>query len=338
MPENNNIIAKKLSLKLDTISQKMIKVKDFVAIIGDSIEITINLFENNLPKDITGASCRLIVVRSDGSYFEQIEKIEVVDYTNGVIKIYPRLDVFSVEGQTICGLLIEDIDETINIQRFVINVSKSLVSDIIIESKDEIETLKRLNKMLDIYEADLFNINKSVDDMGLLVNNKTTEVNKDFNTLKDNIKTQINGLQDEIDGVNDRVNYELTKRIKLNVYRLSGSNFIYLTSDTINEPAKNLLKKQYLLSIGGIVGENTYNTATSILSFNLINGKINPFIININDRTIEGKSLNPSIVFNDLSNSVEPDATGYKILVKSNISKLLNTDIDVYGYLTPLSE
>ena len=114
MPEN--IIAKKLNIKLDTIKQNILSIKDFVAVVGDSIEMTINIEENNLPKDITGATCRFVGVKSNGEYFEQIEKINIVDAPNGIVKLYPRVDIFNVEGRNICCLLIEDDDESINLQ------------------------------------------------------------------------------------------------------------------------------------------------------------------------------------------------------------------------------
>lgn len=335
MPEN--IIAKKLNIELDSINQKVKIIKDFIVVIGDSIEITINLKENGVPKNINNCVCRLIGIKENSEPFEQTEKIEIIDSLNGVVKIYPRLDIFNVEGKTICCLLVEDADETISVQRFIINVTKSMVSDLIIESKDEIGTLKKLNDLLDSYQNDLSMINKSVTNMENLVTQKTNEVNSDFGELSDGIHTQIDELQDSINGVNNTVNYELTKRIKLKPYRLVGSNYIYLMTDEFNEPAKNLLNQQYLVSIGGIVSSDTFNSATFILTFNLYNNRINPFTVNLNDRTIDGKSLNATIVYNDLSNSVEPNSTGYKLFVKSNILKDLNLDSDCYGYMTPLA-
>lgn len=335
MPEN--IIAKKITITLDTIKQVQYVLKNFVAIVGDSIEITVNLTENDLPKDITGCTCRLIGVKSSGEYFEQNEDITIDDALNGVVKIYPKLNIFNVEGKTICCLLVEDADETINIQRFVVPVSKSLVSDIIDDSKEDIETLKELNNLLNTYRGDLNNINQSVIDMEDLVVTKTNEVNVEFNGLKDNIQNQINVLQDNIDGINDVVNYQLTKRIKLTQYNVSGSNYIYLSTDVINEPAKNLLRKQYLVSIGGVVTANNYNSGTFILSFNLYNNRISPFVVNLNDRTLDGKNISPSITFQDLTNIIDPNVIGYRLLIKSNVSKDLNADGNYYGYMTPLS-
>lgn len=335
MPEN--IIAKKLNIKLDTIKQNILSIKDFVAVVGDSIEITINIEENNLPKDITGATCRFVGVKSNGEYFEQIEKINIVDAPNGIVKLYPRVDIFNVEGRNICCLLIEDGDESINLQRFVVNVVKSMATGIIVESREDIETLRELNNLLNSYRGDLNNINQSVINMKDLVTQKTNEVDIEFVELKNNIQTEINALENGINGINHVVNYQLTKRIKLNSYRILGSNYIYLSTDLINEPAKNLLNKQYLISIGGVVSPGTFNSATFLLSFNLYNDKVNPFVVNLNDRTIDGKNLSPSITYGDLSSAIDSNVTGYKLFVKSNISKDLNTDTGCYGYMTPLA-
>lgn len=331
----NNIIAKKLSINLDTIIQKVVRT-DFTAIIGDSIEILAKVSENGNSKDITGCTVRLIGIRADKSYFEQTEKIETIDSVNGELKIYPKLDVLSVEGQCVLGLVVEDEDETINIQRFSINVSNSMATDIIGEVKDDIETLKKLNDLLTRYQEELDVVNQSVTDMENLVSEKVAEVSGDFQELSNGIDTQINALQNKINGVDNTINYELTKKIKLKVFRLSGSNYIYLTTDTINTPARELLKKQYLVSIGGIVSNGNYNSATFILSFNLFNGVVNTFVVNLNDRTIGGLSLNPSVTYQDLSNVINPNATGYKLYVKSNLDKNLNLDSDCYGYMTPI--
>lgn len=335
MPENN-IIAKKFKITLDTIKQKLIRT-DFIAIIGDSIEITVNLIENANPKDITNSNVILLGVRSDGSYFEQRENIIVSDGVNGVIKIYPKLDIFSVEGQTICGLIVQDEDETINIQRFSVNVSKSIATDIIVEAKNEIQTLKELNELLDEYRTDLSNINQSVSDMESLVVEKTNKVSKDFELLSNGIETEIEKLQNDINGVNETVNYKLTKRIKLEPYRLEGSNFIYFKFN-VNKVAKELLKCQYQVAMGGSVDTGTYNASISLLNFYSSNSKVYPFIVNISDRTVNGKNLNASVVYSNLGNDANINDNVDLIYIKSNILKSLNTDDGIYCYLTPLTD
>lgn len=336
MPEN--IIAKKIAITLDTIKQVQYVLKNFVAIVGDSIEITVNLTENDLPKDITGCTCRLIGVKSSGEYFEQNEDITIDDALNGVVKIYPKLNIFNVEGKTTCCLLIEDTDETINVQRFVVAVSKSLVSDIIDDSKEDIETLKELNNLLNTYRGDLNNINQSVSDMEGLVVAKTNEVSVEFNGLKDNIQNQINVLQDNIDGINDVVNYQLTKAIKLTSYNVTGSNYIYMQTETLNFKAEELLKRAYDVFIGGKLESDTYNTALGKLTFYKQNGKIYPFYLSLSDRSINSKTLSPMVVYGDLTNEILPTTTGFKIMVKSNIPKALNGINDVICHLTPLGQ
>lgn len=337
MPENN-IIAKKLSLNLDTKKQTIVKVnaKDFTAVIGDSIEITVNLTEDNTPKNLTGVKvCRLIGIRPDESYFEQTEGITVVDELNGIIKIYPRLDIYSTEGQTISGLILEDEDEIINIQRFTINVVKSIATDIVVEVKDDIETLKKLNDLLNKYQLDLVNINQSIVDMETKVDEKLIEVDGKFNELSNNIGSEINDLQNKVDGLDHTINYELTKAIKLKPYRLAGSNYIYMETDIFNIPANDLLKRAYRIFIGGILDNGTYNTAIGELTFFKQNNKISPFYLSISDRSINNKTLNPSVVFGDLSNEMSPTAMGFKLMVKSNILKTMNLDSDTVCYMTP---
>lgn len=339
MPENN-IIAKKLSLNLDTKKQTIVRVnpKDFTAVVGDSIEITVSLTEDSIPKNLTGVKvCRLIGVRYDSSCFEQTEKITIVDEVNGVIKIYPRLDVYSSEGQTIAGLVLEDEDETINIQRFTINVVKSIATDIVVEVKDDIETLKKLNDLLDKYQLDLSNINQSIIDMETKVDEKVIEVDGKFNELSNNIGTEINDLQNKVDGLDHTIDYVLIKRIKLDIHRIGGSNYIYFKLD-IGESAKQLLRKHYMVSIGGIVESGNFNCSDSILNFYSTSDKVYPFIINISDRTIGSRNINASVVYSSMSNEIGINSMVDSIYIKTNINKNLNTDGDCYAYITPLAE
>lgn len=336
MPEN--VIAKKLNIILDTIKQTVVSVKDFVAIVGDSIEITINLKENNLPKNIENCTCRFIGVKPNNEYFEQTDKITIVDALNGVIKIYPRLDVFNIEGKTICCLLIEDSDETINVQRFIINVSKSMVTNLIVESQDDIETLKKLNNLLTSYQDDLNIINQSVEDMKNLVNQKNNEIDLNFNGLKVNIQNQIDELQSEINDTNEIINYHLTKAIKLNQYNILGSNYVYMSTETFNFKAEELLKRAFDVFIGGKLDGDTYNTALGKLTFYKMNNKIYPFYLSLSDRSVNSKIISPSIVFGDLTSEILPTTTGFKIMVKSNIPKAINIGEDVVCYLTPLGK
>ena len=337
MPEN--IIAKKLNIELDTINQKIKVVKDFVVVIGDSVEIAINLKENNLPKNITNCVCRLIGVKENSEPFEQTEKIEIVDALNGVVKIYPRLDIFNVEGKTICCLLVEDTDETISVQRFIINVTKSMVTDLIIESREEIETLRELNGLLDIYENDLAKINQSVLAMDGLVTEKTNEVDLNFGTLKANIQGQIDGLQSEINGANEVINTQLTKAIKLSPYNVVGSNYVYMSTEILNFKAEDLLHRAFDVFLGGKLDTNSYNTSIGKLVFYKNSDRIYPYYLSLMDRSINSKTLAPMVVFNDLTSEILPTATGFRLMVKSNIPKNLNTNIDdVFCYLTPLGK
>ena len=332
-----NIIAKKLNIELDSINQKVKNIKDFTVIIGDSVEITINLKENNLPKNITNCVCRLIGIKENSDSFEQTEKIEIIDVLNGVIKIYPRLDVFNVEGKTICCLLVEDADETISVQRFIINVAKSMVTDLIVESKEEIETLKQLNNLLTQYRDDLVSINQSVLAMENSVAQKTQELDLGFSELKGNIKIEIEGLQSQISGANEIINHQLTKAIKLNPYNVVGSNYVYLATEVLNFKAEDLLYRAYDVFLGGRLEDTTFNTSIGKLTFYKQNGKIYPYYLSLMDRSINNRTLSPSVVYSDLTSEILPTATGFRIMVKSNLPKNLNSE-GVVCYLTPLGK
>lgn len=355
-----NIIAKKLNITLDTIKQKLVFLKssEFIYVAGDSVEITANIIENGLPKSLEGCSVRAIGVRNDNSSFEQTEKITIEDSLNGVIKIYPDINKFNILGKVILGLIIEDTDETINIQRFGFEITDSMASAIISEGSESIETLARLNKLLDEYKSDLTAINQKVinlqSDVGLKINElqgnvdlKTTQINNDFTSLEQSvnvgftaleqsINNDIELLNNKIKGVDDTISYELTKRIKLTPYRLAGSSFVYFITEAFDIPASELLKKSYVVSLGGSVDVGIFNTSIGIVNFYKTNNKIYPMWLTLMDRTINGKSLSPSVVFNDLTSEILPNETGFKLMLKSNILKNLNLDNEVFCTLTPI--
>jgi BppU N-terminal domain len=333
-----NIIAKKLPISLDTIKQKLIYLKDFTYVIGDSIEITAIINENNVPKDLTDCTIRMIGLRSDTTCVEQTVGINIVNPTEGIVKIYPKPNNLNVLGKVIIGLIVEDLDESINVQRFGFEVADSLSNKIISEASDEIETLAKLNKLLDEYEANLVSINQQVNDLQASVDDRILTINTEFNDLEQAINNDIQELNNIILGIDNTIKYELVKTIKLEPYRLSGSSFIYFKTDIMNEPAKSLLGKQYIISLGGAVDVGTYNTSISLLNFFMQNNKIIPSVVNISDRMVGSKNINASVVYNNLSNEIGLNDIGYSLYVKSNILKNINLDSEVYCYFTPLAK
>ena len=340
-----NEIAKKLNLILDTKKVTPITIKDFVPIVGDSIEITVNLKEDNLPKNITGiATCRLIGVKSSGEYFEQTENITIVDSLNGVLKIKPRLNIFNVEGKTICGLILEDEDEAINIQRFILTVNNSLERDIVIEGEEEIQTLKRLNSLLNEYqvklsenESALISIQGKINTMNQKVSQNILETNNKFNDLNLTIDNEFDSLENRLSTLNNTVNTQLSKIIKLSPIDIVGSSFMYFATEIINESAENLLKKSYMVSLAGILDSATYNSCNGILNFYKLNGKVCVNFLTLSDRIVNSRSLSPSVVFDNLTSEIVTTATGFRLLVRSNITKVLNTENTTRCCFTPLS-
>ena len=331
-----NIIAKKLNITLDTIKQTPLTIKPdkFNPIIGDSTEITINIIENGESKDITGTRCKLIGVKSNNEYFEQSEDITIEDGVNGIVKIYPRLDIFNVEGKTICCLVVEDLDETINIQRFIVIVGKSIARDIIVESKEEIETLAKLNDLLDGYRSDLDIINTSVQTMVRSVDDNVLATNTKFNDLNDAIDLGFVDIENRINNIDKTIDNELAKIIKLSTYDVVGSNFIYMATPIFTVQAKQLLKKSYMVFIGGKFDTNTHS-ANGILNFYETNGKVYTNFLTLSDRVINSRNIQPSVVFDDLTTEISPSKTNFRLLIKSNIRKDLNTVDDVVCVLTP---
>lgn len=397
MPEN---ISKKLNITLDTKKAKPINIKDFVPTVGDSIEITISVIEDNALKNLTSINkCRLIGVKPNGKYFEQTENITVEDRLSGILKIKPNLNIFNIEGKTVCTLILEDEDESISIQRFIITVNGSLEGEIFQDSTEDVETLKRLNATLDEYEfklssfseniesvntnlvalnqsvigaifdatekvdnsilganekinASIIEINDRVDlslknantivdtnlkAMGEKTNNQILQANEKFNSLNVTIDEEFTSLENRLNNADKTISEQILKTIKLKPYELVGSSFMYFSTDVISENAEALLGKSYMLHLSGMLDISTHNSANMIVNFFKQNEKVYVNSVVISDRIVNSRSLSPSIVFDSLVNEIPCEKTGFRLLVRSNITKALNTEDTTNCYLTPLS-
>lgn len=330
-----NKISKKRKIEIDTISQNLLRPKDFTFVVGDSVDIECTIKEEGISKDITGCSLRLIGVSTLGS-IEQSEYIEIIDEVNGKIKIHLDENKFNIEGTIQCCVVISDLDETIYPQKFMVRYIANPEVNIIEQAVERIETLRKLNGLIDNYIEDLSTIKIKVEDTISLVKNKHIEIIEEYNQAKETIDDELAGIENRINSVSNTVNFELVKPLKLIPNRIAGSNYVYMTTGEVDLTPYDLLNRSYLVYLGGIVESGNYNTATGILTFYKQGTKIYPNYLSLSDRNINNKTLSPSVVFGDLTSEISIAAASVILMVKSNILKTLNTDMDVICRLTPL--
>lgn len=327
MSDNN--ISKKVKISLDTINQKTIKT-NLTVIIGDSFELTFNIFENGIPKDIKDTSCRFVGIRSDETLFEQTDNI-VYGSNKGEVIITPKSTIFNTEGLYVCSLVIEYENETINIQRFSINVDIATVTGEVIESsKNDVQTLARLNRLLDDYNRELVLINSNIvktkEDV-TVIKTDITNINKNI----DDVEMDISTTESRIDNLNRIVGAaavmvdEKTLEIKEKVIEATQKKeeliLVTNSSDVINRDLKqtNINANETETRL-----KETYLSAKDDIEKIKATGH-KSIIINENQLSDEGYIWNHGLNSEDihvnfislLSN--EPMQPNYKILNKNNI-------------------
>lgn len=323
-----NDISKKYSFNLDTKLSKLVNNKSEV-FVGDDITITLNIIENGSVKDLTGCTFSILAAKYGIEIpIEQNDKFTIVDAAKGIVSVKLKDSMIDTPGLCILQLIIADTDENIQVQPFALIVKKGLASDIMVEATDEMNTLAEL-KVLINNEMELLNEAKA--DL-ININNKTSEEVARIEITLNSINQKATLLENKVNGIEVGLNM-LPQTYVLTPVNPNGSLMWYLETKTFNMKAKELLNCCFQVFIKGKVDVDFQSAYGSLLFYRNANGTISPYLVSQNDRVINGKSISMSCVFGDLGGQISEDTTGFKLLIKSNISKALNSNLEVYGTL-----
>ena len=347
-------ISKHYSFSLDTKATKLLK-SNLVFNYGDDITLKISVIEDGQLKDLTNCQVDLVVA-NQGNNIPIIHKFEEggISTLENVATIVCKDSYINSLGVNIGQLIIRDEDQNITTQSFLYVTNSTLISDEMINAAEQIDTLIKLNKIIEETELELedfniriSNINNRLEQGETLIDNSIKDLDNKV-VMKtnevDNIVTEFEkSIQNRIDGVEETVNYQLVRNTKLKPIEISGSTTIGFETNPIEVVASELVRSAYDFHISGCSSSQliVQSCTGHIIFFQEVVGSkpvIKARMSTIVDISIQGKQLTPSIVFikdGAIVDSLDINDMNYKILIKANIH--INNIETGECYMTPLS-
>ena len=347
-------ISKHYSFSLDTKATKLLK-SNLVFNYGDDITLKISVIEDGQPKDLTNCQVDLVVA-NQGNNIPIIHKFEEggISTLENVVTIICKDSYINSLGVNIGQLIIRDEDQNITTQSFLYVTNSTLISDEMINAAGQIDTLIKLNKIIEETELKLEDFNTRISNINNRLEQGETLIDNSIKDLDnkvimktnevDNIVTEFEkSIQNRIDGVEETVNYQLVRNTKLKPIEISGSTTIGFETNPIEVAASELVRSAYDFHISGCSSSQliVQSCTGHIIFFQEVVGSkpvIKARMSTIVDISIQGKQLTPSIVFikdDAIVDSLDINDINYKILIKANIR--INNIETGECYITPLS-
>lgn len=347
-------ISKHYSFYLDTKATKLLK-SNLVFNYGDDITLKISVIEDAQLKDLT--NCQIdLVVANQGNNMPIIHKFEEggISTLENVVTIICKDSYINSLGVNIGQLIIRDADQNITTQSFLYVTNSTLISDEMVNAAEQIDTLIKLNKIIEETELKLEDFNTRISNINNRLEQGETLIDKSIRDLDnkvvmktnevDNIVTEFEkSIQNRIDGVEEIVNYQLVRNTKLKPIEISGSTTIGFETNPIEVAASELVRTAYDFHVSGCSSSQliVQSCTGHIIFYQEVVGSkpiIKARMSTIVDVSIQGKQLAPSIVFikdGAIVDSLDINDMNYKILIKANIH--INNIETGECYMTPLS-
>lgn len=347
-------ISKHYSFSLDTKATKLLK-SNLVFNYGDDITLKISVIEDGQLKDLT--NCQIdLVVANQGNNIPIIHKFEEggISTLENVVTIVCKDSYINSLGVNIGQLIIRDEDQNVTTQSFLYVTNSTLISDEMINAAGQIDTLIKLNKIIEETELKLEDFNTRISNINNRLEQGETLIDDSIKDLDnkvvmktnevDNIVTEFEkSIQNRIDGVEETVNYQLVRNTKLKPIEISGSTTIGFETNPIEVVASELVRSAYDFHVSGCSSSQLIvQSCTGHIVFyqEVVGSKpvIKARMSTIVDISIQGKQLTPSIVFikdGAIVDSLDINDINYKILIKANIH--INNIETGECYMTPLS-
>lgn len=347
-------ISKHYSFSLDTKATKLLK-SNLVFNYGDDITLKISVIEDGQLKDLT--NCQIdLVVANQGNNIPIIHKFEEggISTLENVVTIVCKDSYINSLGVNIGQLIIRDEDQNVTTQSFLYVTNSTLISDEMINAAGQIDTLIKLNKIIEETELKLEDFNTRISNINNRLEQGETLIDDSIKDLDnkvvmktnevDNIVTEFEkSIQNRIDGIEETVNYQLVRNTKLKPIEISGSTTIGFETNPIEVAASELVRSAYDFHISGCSSSQLIvQSCTGHIVFyqEVVGSKpvIKARMSTIIDISIQGKQLTSSIAFikdGAIVDSLNIDDINYKILIKANIH--INNIETGECYMTPLS-
>lgn len=347
-------ISKHYSFSLDTKATKLLK-SNLVFNYGDDITLKISVIEDGQLKDLT--NCQIdLVVANQGNNIPIIHKFEEggISTLENVVTIVCKDSYINSLGVNIGQLIIRDEDQNVTTQSFLYVTNSTLISDEMINAAEQIDTLIKLNKIIEETELKLEDFNTRISNINNRLEQGETLIDNSIKDLDnkvivktnevDNIVTEFEkSIQNRIDGVEETVNYQLVRNTKLKPIEISGSTTIGFETNPIEVVASELVRSAYDFHVSGCSSSQLIvQSCTGHIVFyqEVVGSKpvIKARMSTIIDISIQGKQLTSSIAFikdGAIVDSLDINDMNYKILIKANIH--INNIETGECYITPLS-
>lgn len=347
-------ISKHYSFSLDTKATKLLK-SNLVFNYGDDITLKISVIEDGQLKDLTNCQVDLVVA-NQGNNIPIIHKFEEggISTLENVVTIVCKDSYINSLGVNIGQLIIRDEDQNITTQSFLYVTNSTLISDEMINAAGQIDTLIKLNKIIEETELKLEDFNTRISNINNRLEKGETLIDDSIKLLNSKVETKTNevdnivtefekSIQNRIDGVEETVNYQLVRNTKLKSVEISGSTTIGFETNPIEVVASELVRSAYDFHVSGCSSSQliVQSCTGHIIFFQEVVGSkpvIKARMSTIVDISIQGKQLTPSIVFikdGAIVDSLDINDINYKILIKANIH-ISNIETGEC-YMTPLS-
>lgn len=347
-------ISKHYSFSLDTKATKLLK-SNLVFNYGDDITLKISVIEDGQLKDLTNCQVDLVVA-NQGNNIPIIHKFEEggISTLENVVTIVCKDSYINSLGVNIGQLIIRDEDQNITTQSFLYVTNSTLISDEMISAAGQIDTLIKLNKIIEETELKLEDFNTRISNINNRLEQGETLIDDSIKDLDnkvivktnevDNIVTEFEkSIQNRIDGVEETVNYQLVRNTKLKPIEISGSTTIGFETNPIEVVASELVRSAYDFHVSGCSSSQliVQSCTGHIIFFQEVVGSkpvIKARMSTIVDISIQGKQITPSIAFikdGAIVDSLDINDMNYKILIKANIH--INNIETGECYMTPLS-
>lgn len=347
-------ISKHYSFSLDTKATKLLK-SDLVFNYGDDITLKISVIEDGQAKDLTNCQVDLVVA-NQGNNIPIIHKFEEggISTLENVVTIVCKDSYINSLGVNIGQLIIRDEDQNITTQSFLYVTNSTLISDEMINAAEQIDTLIKLNKIIEETELKLEDFNTRISNINNRLEQGETLIDDSIKDLDNKVVTKTNevddivtefekSIQNRIDGVEETVNYQLVRNTKLKPIEISGSTTIGFETNPIEVAASELVRSAYDFHISGCSSSQLIvQSCTGHIVFyqEVVGSKpvIKARMSTIIDISIQGKQLTSSIAFikdGAIVDSLDINDMNYKILIKANIH--INNIETGECYMTPLS-
>lgn len=347
-------ISKHYSFSLDTKATKLLK-SNLVFNYGDDITLKISVIEDGQLKDLTNCQIDLVVANQENN-IPIIHKFEEggISVLENVVTIICKDSYINSLGVNIGELIIRDEDQNITTQSFLYITKSTLISDEMIDATEQIDTLIKLNKIIEETELKLEDFNTRISNINNRLEKGETLIDDSIKLLNSKVETKTNevdnivtefekSIQNRIDGVEETVNYQLVRNTKLKSVEISGSTTIGFETNPIEVVASELVRSAYDFHVSGCSSSQliVQSCTGHIIFYQEVVGSkpvIKARMSTIVDISIQGKQLTPSIAFikdGAIVDSLDINDINYKILIKANIH--INNIETGECYMTPLS-